>query len=283
MEELMIIEQLKITEKENNFYKDNGYLIIKNVLPGKVCDDYLRQIKKHADLDFAAIMNPDRFDFLIAQSFENMIVGLTLSERVGHIEECRKTADMTFEIMSNKKTIDILENIQKTQIVGLMTQMLFKEVNTRYAKQAWNPHQDNIYVKNKSTLNNNFTTQYLTTNFFLDSANKKNGTLYVYPGSHKFGLYEAESNISYREKSDTNPGNKIPEKYLTKFKKVDCNFDKGDLLILNGNLIHGSYSNTSNKSRPLLSVSYISKGESFISGKNARREVRLLSGVLDDK
>ena len=282
MVELMITEKIKFTNEENNFYIENGYLIIKNVIPEKICDNYLKQIRKHADNNFAAIMNPDRFEYLVAQSFENMIFGLSLSERVDHISECRKTANMTYEIMADKGTVRILEKLQKTKVVGLMSQMLFKEANTRYALQAWNPHQDNIYVKNSSSLNNGFTTQYLTTNFFLDSANKDNGTLYVYPGSHKFGLYEAEPNISYREKDDANPGNKILEKYLIKFNKVDCIFDKGDLLILNGNLIHGSYPNKSNKSRPLLSVSYISQGESFISGNNARREVRTLSGVLDD-
>ena len=48
--------------------------------------------------------------------------------------------------------------------------MLFKEANTRYASQAWNPHQDNIYTQNNSKLSNGFTTQYLTTNFFLADA-----------------------------------------------------------------------------------------------------------------
>lgn len=279
----MITDQIKFSDEENNFYIENGYLIINNVLSKKLCDDYLSQIKKHSDNNFSAIMNPDRFEYLVAQSFENMIVGLSLSERVDHIAECRKTAEMTYQIMSDKRAVDILEKLQKTKVVGLMSQMLFKEANTRYALQAWNPHQDNIYVKNTSKLNNGFTTQYLTTNFFLDNADKNNGTLYVYPGSHKYGLYEAKPNISYREKGDSNPGNKISDKYLKEFNKVDCNFKKGDLLILNGNLVHGSYPNKSNKSRPLLSVSYISHGESFISGKNARREARSLCGVNDDK
>ena len=271
-----------ITEEENIFYKDNGYLIIKNILSEKICDDYLSQIKKHANIDFAAIMNPDRFDFLVAQSFENILDGLSLSERVDRIEECRKTSQMTFEIMSNKIAVSILEKLQGTKIVGLMSQMLFKEANTRYARQAWNPHQDNIYPQNNSILENGFTTQYVTTNFFLNNANKKNGSLYIYPGSHKDGLYNAESHISYREKNDSNPGNKIPEEYLAQFKKVDCIFDKGDLLVLNGNCIHGSYSNNSSKSRPLLSVSYISKGEDFISGKNAQRKAILLERNLYD-
>ena len=75
----------------------------------------------------------------------------------------------------------------------LMSQMLFKEVNSRYASQAWNPYQDNSYPRNE-TINsaNGLNTQYITTNFFLEDANKENGTLYVYPGSHKLGLLEVQ-------------------------------------------------------------------------------------------
>ena len=106
----------------------------------------LNQIKKHANIDFAAIMNPDRFDFLIAQTFENLVVSLSLSERVDMVSKCENTSKMTFDIMSNKTSINILETLQKCKVVGLMSQMLFKEANSIYASQAWNPHQDNIYA-----------------------------------------------------------------------------------------------------------------------------------------
>ena len=262
-----------INKEQIKFYNENGYLIVNNVLSNTYCDSYLNQIKKHANSDFAAIMNPDRLDFLIAQTFENLIINLSLPERVDMVSNCRETSQITYEIMSNKLAVNILETLQQCKVVALMSQMLFKEANTRYANQAWNPHQDNIYTQNKTELSNGFTTQYLTTNFFLADANTNNGTLYIYPGSHKYGLFEADEKVSYREKSNSNPGNEISEDILKKFKKVDCIFKKGDLLILNGNCVHGSYPNNSNTSRPLLSVSYISEGESFIAGKNARRKV----------
>ncbi len=265
-DQIINIEQIK-------FYNENGFLIVNDVLSNLECDEYLNQIKKHANIDFAAIMNPDRFDFLIAQTFENLVVSLSLSERVDMVSKCENTSKMTFDIMSNKTSINILETLQKCKVVGLMSQMLFKEANSIYASQAWNPHQDNIYAQNNSKLSNGFTTQYLTTNFFLEDANIDNGSIYVYPGSHKFGLFDAENKISYREKGDSNPGNQISEAILSRFNKVDCVFKKGDLLILNGNCIHGSYPNNSNISRPLLSISYISEGETFIAGKNARRKV----------
>ena len=187
----------KINEEQIKFYNENGYLIVNNVLSNLECDKYLKQIKSMQTL--ILIMNPDRFDFLIAQTFENLIVGLSLSERVDMVSNCKVTSKMTFNIMSNKIALNILETLQKRKVVGLMSQMLLKEANTRYASQAWNPHQDNIYTQNNSKLSNGFTTQYLTTNFFLADASVDNGSLYVYPGSHKFGLFDAVNKVSYRE------------------------------------------------------------------------------------
>ena len=216
-------------------------------------------------LILVAIMNPDRFDFLIAQTFENLIVGLSLSERVDMVSN-QKVLKMTFNIMSNKIALNILETLQKAKSCRIdVTNVFFKEANTDMS--GVESHQDNIYTQNNSKLSNGFTTQYLTTNFFLADASIDNGSLYVYPGSHKFGLFDAVNKVSYREQGGFNPGNKISEAILSKFNKVDCVFKKGDLLILNGNCIHGSYPNNSNSSRPLLSVSYISEGETFIAGK----------------
>ena len=77
-----------------------------------------------------------------------------------------------------------------------------------------------------------------------------------------------QKRVSYREKN-FKPGNIV---YNDNFKKIDLNFNKGDILILHGNLVHGSYPNKSNYSRPLYSISYIVKGEKFISGLNAQRK-----------
>ena len=102
----------------------------------------------------------------------------------------------------------------------------------------------------------------------MNKSTKKNGTLYILNKSHKYGIFKYIRKISYREK-DLRPGNIV---LTNKFKKTDLNFNKGDMLILHGNLIHGSYPNNSNYSRPLYSVSYITKGQKFISGLNAQRK-----------
>ena len=144
-----------------------------------------------------------------------------------------------------------------------MSQMIFKKANTKYSLQSWEPHQDNSYPKNKNG-------EYITINIFMNNSTKKNGTLYIWEKSHMHGIFDYKSKISYREK-DHKPGNIAKSK--EKFNIKILNFQKGDLLILHGNLVHGSFPNRSNKSRPLYSASYLPSGEKFISGASAQRKI----------
>ena len=254
-----------ISKEQIDFYKQMGFLVIDNILPDDLCDKCLNQMEKHTD-DFSAIMNPDRPEFLISQSLDKINNLENLHERTKYISLCLETSSLMLSILKYKKAVDILETLQNEKVVGLMSQMLFKKAGSKYSTQAWTPHQDNAYPRNKNG-------KYITTNFFLRNANKENGTLYIYEKSHISGLFDAEERVSYREKVGTNPGNTISEKILKNYKKTIVNFKKGSLLVLNGNVIHGSLPNNSKNDRPLFSCSYISKNEEFIPGYNAQRKI----------
>lgn len=249
----MMTAKEPVTQAQKDFYRKNGYLVIEDLITHQECDFLLKRILLHANKDYAAIMNPDREDMLARQDPGN------------GPEVIKETAKIFREYMKYPKAVAVLEALQGREVVGLMSQMLFKWAGSPYASQAWNPHQDNTYPRNANK-------QYITTNLFFADADKENGSLYIYPGSHNEDLLEADPTISYREPQGSNPGNavKIPDKY----SKVDLTFKKGSLLILNGNTIHGSYANISKtRSRPFYSCSYISKGEDFIPGNNAQRMV----------
>ena len=199
------------------------------------CGKLLETFEKHANRDYAAILNLDR-----------------------EIPEARA-------VMKDPKIVSILETLQGENVVGLMSQVLFKKAGSPYASQAWNPHQDNAYPQGKPGA-------YITINLFLADADPENGGMYIYPGSHREPLLPFEPVKSYREDLGANPGNivKVPEKY----KKADLIVKKGGMLVLNGQVIHGSYPNRSKtRSRPLFSISYITEGSEFIPGKNANRMV----------
>ena len=94
-----------------------------------------------------------------------------------------------------------------------MSQMLFKEAGSRYAKQAWSPHQDNSYPLNPNQ-------QYITTNIFKGYKSRKRKFI-RFCGSPK-GLKRFSTMESYREQAG-NPGN-ISEFNPKEYNKVDLSF-----------------------------------------------------------
>ena len=248
-------------------FNENGYVIIKRFFSKRKCDIFLKKIEKYADKDFSAILNPDRPEYLISQTTHLINQKKYLGDKCDLITKIYQDCKFFRKEILNKKVLDILIRIKGKKVNGLMSQMLFKKSKTKSAKQSWLPHQDSSYVGNKRG-------EYITTNIFMHDANKLNGTLFIYEKSHLNGVLEFDKKISYREKNNR-PGNLV--KNLKNFTKKDLNFSKGDMLILHGDLIHGSYENKSNKSRSLYSMSYITHGEYFTEGLNARRKILSLN------
>ena len=226
----------ELSKNQYDFYHDNGYVVIDGLFSDAECDRVYELFCSHADSDFSAIINLDR-----------------------EVEELHL-------VMKMPKVVSIVEGLLDSEAYGLMTQMLFKQVGSSYANQAWVIHQDNAYHQNQNGAT-------LTINISCKDSDVETGTLYVYPGTHKEGILPFQPKKSFREEKGDQPGNPLilPDKYLD--KKTNVIMKKGDMLILHGNCVHGSYPNTSTtKSRPLYSITYIKKGESFVVGKNANRK-----------
>ena len=222
-----------LSEEQVQFYDDNGYLVVENVLPQEECDRLMTIFEEYADEDYSAILNLDRSE-----------------------PEIRR-------LMKQTEIVSRVEQLQGTEVVGLMSQMLFKKAGSRYAVQAWQPHQDNSYPQAEYGA-------YVTTNIFFEDADAGNGGMYIYPGSHKQGLLPFAAVRSYREDVGENPGNVVEPP--DKCDRVDLVAKKGGMLVLNGCVVHGSYPNESReRSRPLCQLIYIKRGAKFIPGKNANR------------
>ena len=250
-----------MNKEKKSFYDDNGYVILEKVFSDEEAEIFNNYMRRHADKKFSALINPDRYDSLLDQDERPKSV-ITL-------KEIKDTSSMARAIMTDKKMINLLNFFHEKKSIGLSSQFIFKEAYSDYCLQAWKPHQDNFYPKSKNAA-------YVTLNWFLKDADKENGTIYCYPGSHKLGLLPAENNISFREKVGSNPGSEcqIPKEFLK--KKTDIIIPGNSIVILNGNCIHGSYPNKSNRSRPWYSSCYISEGEDFTVGNSSKRkEIKL--------
>jgi ectoine hydroxylase-related dioxygenase (phytanoyl-CoA dioxygenase family) len=226
----------ELGKSQYDFYHKNGYIVIDNLFSNVECDRIYDLFCDHADADFSAILNLDR-----------------------EVKELQL-------VMKMPKVVSIIEALFDSEAYGLMTQMLFKQVGSSYANQSWTVHQDNAYHQNQNGAT-------LTINISCKDSDVQTGTLYVFPGTHKEGIMPFKPKESFREKKGASPGNTLilPNKYQD--KKTDVIMKKGDMLILHGNCAHGSYPNISTtRSRPLYSITYIKKGESFVVGKNANRK-----------
>lgn len=252
--------------KNYEFFWENGYIIIKNLIPGELCDLSNKYARDLADINFGQIMHLHRKDFLIAQTAKKIEKIKSLHEKILFIKYIFQISEHYESLLKNPFIVDYLNWLYNRKMSGLLTNIFFKEPGTKYSKQAWQVHQDNNYLNNKNGL-------YVTVNVAFNYMSKKNGGLKLYPGSHKLGNLNAIKKVSYREK-DGKPGNKIKKKL--NINPLEIELKKGDVLFMHGLCAHKSEDNNSKDSRPLLSLGYIPFGEEFDPGYQSMRSVTLI-------
>ncbi|OGM98937.1 MAG: hypothetical protein A2649_01055 [Candidatus Yanofskybacteria bacterium RIFCSPHIGHO2_01_FULL_41_26] len=232
-----------LTREQILFYRKNGYLVVPHVLTCEQCDKmnqiFEQYAKDHGDKEFKGIMNLDREDHRIR------------------------------DLLRYYKIVLILDALQDGEVVGLQSMFLFKKGGTDYAPQAWNPHQDNAYPRAPHGM-------YLTGNIPFADQDRENGCMYIYPGSHMESLLPADFFKSFHEEPGKNPGHDVSRSLPLDYPRVDLPMKKGSVLILHGNVVHGSYPNRSQRDRPMLLIPFGTKGitqqPNFIPGKTAKRE-----------
>lgn len=225
----------KLTPQEIKFYNNNGYLLAYNVFQPQECQRILAYYTERS-VEFIGkeTMNLDR----------------SLLE--------------VKEFITDPRIADIAEGLHGfAKMDYLMVHAIWKRPGTPYAKHAWNTHQDVHYNRHPRDMGALIT-------IAMEDSDPDNGGMYIYPGSHKLPLLPHERNESYDP--NKNPGSKceVPKKF--KDKKLDLYMKQGDVYVQNGHLIHGSYSNESNRSRMQLGIVVIVRGQPYnTGGKNANR------------
>lgn len=213
-------------------YEKSGFLITKDVL-GDECDRLIEIAESCADPNFKGILDLEtKNDFVV-------------------------------EVIRNQRIVELVEALhQNKEMWCIGTQFLFKKPGSAFAEQAWNPHQDNSYIKAPYDT-------FVSAIIPLVDSDPGNGGMYVYPGSHKEDLLPHEKRPSFDPKSS--PGNCIPREYLLKYRRWPLHMKKGSLYIQHGNLIHGSYPNKSqNRPRPHFGIMYVVKGVPYTLGSTRK-------------
>ena len=229
---------MSLTQEQMGFLNYNGYIVVDDVFSRQQTQEFLDTFLERA----------------------KQIGNHNLDEML-HIHKEVPTA---LDILRNPDVVGIVEQVLRGESSGLQTSCVFKMANTPSAKYAWEPHQDNSYVRANPN-------EFIAVDVALDDHLPGNGCMYVYPGSHKEPLLPHESNQTYGKLSN-NPGNRVKD-IPKHYEKIELRPKKGSALILHGHVIHGSSSNNSeNAWRPMLLMAFIRNGAKFSPGRTAKRE-----------
>jgi len=131
------------------------------------------------------------------------------------------------------------------------------------------PHQDNFYW----CINND---RGITVWISLDKANKKNGGVYYFEGSHKLGLLSHKPSFA--------PGSSQTIKSLKKLKKYKISMPQlnpGDCLIHNSLVVHGSKKNNSSMSRRGITLRFIPYNSKILLYKKKTYEKSLKNQIIE--
>lgn len=235
------------------FYRLHGYAIFDHAFSSFDCDAVLAIYERHADDDYATILNLDR-----------------------------EVLDIQERVVKCPTIVRLVEKLTDSEMVGCQTFFLFKKPGTRYANQEFNPHQDNSYPRAEPGA-------YLAVDIALTDQDAESGGIYLWPGTHRLGLLPFREATGYRESEGAKAGNAVilPShvylqgvngetlaklgSFCDSYEKVDVVLKKGQAMIFEGNLIHASYPNLSNRWRPAIITNYLRRDAEMVAGRTAKR------------
>ncbi|NYZ17511.1 phytanoyl-CoA dioxygenase family protein [Azospirillum sp. RWY-5-1] len=164
--------------------------------------------------------------------------------------------------MRNPALLRIMERILGGRVRGLQTQFFFGRPGT----QGFTIHQDNFYVRSPHGA---FGSAWLA----LTDVDPENGSLVVYPGSHREALLDVtpvEQPSTFGQDPNANCQEaKLPPGY----NPLSVTARRGSVVLIHGHVAHSSHDNTStNRFRHVLLMTYVREGVDYRTGFAAKRE-----------
>jgi ectoine hydroxylase-related dioxygenase (phytanoyl-CoA dioxygenase family) len=168
-------------------------------------------------------------------------------------------------IMAHKGLVGLCEELLGSRIHALQSMFYWRPPGT----PGRDPHQDNFYARSDPEA-------YMGAWLALDDADRENGCLFAYPGSHREPILDIVEDTARRAtnvggfRNDRGSSCVVPPQY----EKAHLAVGKGSVVFIHGHLIHGSDANISkDRFRRSFIVHYIQQGRSFVEGTHAKRRV----------
>jgi len=237
----------ELKKEQISFYKENGFVILKNILTGEALT-YARKI-----IEAAVLIRKERDKRTLAEKsqYEQSFL------QCGYLcWDFPAVKDFVF----GKRFANIAKELMGAKGARLWhDQALFKEPHGRVT----DAHQDVSYWPIKE--GGQTTTMWMA----LTDVPKEKGCLYFYPGSHKF---------TQKEYVDIFKNPHQPE--LTKeMEKVYTPVNAGDVTFHSGFTFHGAGENTSDSMREGMTVIYLADGNTFDASDQRNAAHKSCSGL----
>ena len=248
--QVMLTETMFMTENQKKSWNESGYILIKNFVDDKFCDDMNHEVSK---IIKSLVPEDGTFSHAYAGDGHIAIREMKPSPNAKKIEdEISKlfrihSKGIFNDFINNENLCNILEDILGPNIDCFLSQFIFK--NPGAWGQPW--HQDSSYFP--------FDREPQVAAWLATSeATLENGCLVVLPGSHKESLHEhlpddrEGSNYGYTEIKDHDFS--LEEPIL---------LNRGDLLLFHSFLMHKSYDNKSDSRRTAMVYHFAETGTGY--------------------
>lgn len=146
-------------------------------------------------------------------------------------------------------------------VSGLQTQVLYTVPGT----PGFEVHQDNFYIQ---TTPDALVSAWVA----LEDAHADNGGIFAYPGSHREPILPVEDVPDAEpHPAQTWNGIRLRTPVPAGYTRTQLDVPAGAVVFIHGQVLHGSHTNTSGRTRMALLMSYVRTGEPFRRGERGQR------------
>lgn len=252
-----------LTNQQLDFFSENGYLPIENLLDPKtvidpIIDEYATVLDRLAEWLFDQGKIASRYQDLpfgerVTRIYEessevhNQFFDFSLPQNGIKPDTPFWAGPAVFRALTNPNLLDVAESIVGPEVYSNPVQHVRIKIpesrsprdengNVKFGVTPW--HQDNGVVTEEADA-----TDMLTVWFPLMDADESNGCLQVVPGSHRGDL------LTHCPGYKGAPGLQIPEQLFEAPKARPVPLKKGDALLLTKMTVHSSLPNVSDRIR----------------------------------
>ncbi len=242
---------MRLTEKQKRFYQDNGYLFLAEVF----APNEISEMQRVLPVLFAKD-NPAR-----------------VLEKDGHtvrsVYGCHTTTEVFSRLVRDSRLLEPAEDVIGSQLYVYQFKL---NVKAAFSGDVWQWHQDFIFWREGDGMAQ---PNAVTVVIFLDDVTELNGPIFLVPGSHRGGVIEPFAGDPNNDALMLDAYTKSPAwisnltatlKYtideqvlaelISRYGTVAPKGPAGSVLFFHSNLVHGSGTNISPRSRVLSLITY---------------------------